>query len=215
MKHATPWPIHPIPYDLKGYSHSFRPLLAGIPIFTRYLFTVRRAVWIPLAFQRLADGLVTEGMPFVLPLDGLSDQLLESLFLPGSIGQRIRQQFILLIPNPFPPIYFLVRFLLSRPFHFTGEFHERIGFHGLLDILVQFQCTQLQQLHLLHQMEIQLLSQLGFKGQFGSWHGNGPPFFKALPHALFLPPGTGLFSWSVPADCFYILLYNRMMNPGG
>ncbi len=47
MKHATPWPIHPIPYDLKGYSHSFRPLLAGIPIFTRYLFTVRRAVWIP------------------------------------------------------------------------------------------------------------------------------------------------------------------------
>ena len=168
----------------------------------------------PLAFQRLADGLVTEGMPFVLPLDGLSDQLLESLFLPGSIGQRIRQRFILLIPNPFPPIYFLVRFLPSRPCHFTGEFQERIGFHGLLDILVQFQGSQLEQFYLLEQMKIQLLSQLGFKGQFGCRHGNGPPFQGRCPTLPFLSAGTDSFSWSVPADGFLVPLYNRLVYPG-
>ena len=107
--------------------------------------------------------------------------LLESLFLPGSIGHRIRQGVILLIPDPFPPICFLGRFLPGRTCHFTGEFQERIGLHRLLDVLFQFQGSQLEQFHLLDQMEIQLLFLLGSQCQFGDAHNErGPPFFHSF-----------------------------------
>ena len=72
------------PYDLKGYSHSFRPLLAGIPIFTRYLFTVRRAVWIPWRSNASQMAWSLRGCRLSSPLDGLSDQLLEPFLRHGA-----------------------------------------------------------------------------------------------------------------------------------
>ena len=77
-----------------------------------------------------------------------------------------------MLPGPFPA---------GRPCHFAGEFQERIGFYCLLDVLFQFQGSQLEQFHLLDQMEIQLLLHLGSQSQFGNAHNErGPPFFHSF-----------------------------------
>ena len=109
----------------------------------------------------------------------LFHHLLQSLFLPPSIGHRIRQRFILLIPGPFPPVYLLSRFLPGRPLCFTGKFQEGIGFHRLPDVLFQFQGPQLEQFHLLDQMEVQLLLLLGSQDKFCHTHNRS--FSSFLP----------------------------------